>query len=304
MYLRSLSLRLAAGAAQLPEGLRRRHAEYLRAAQRDDGGFAGRQGPSDPYYTGFGLRGLALTGALDEPAAARAASFLAAALGRPLPVIDLLSLHYGAALLEVVAGVDVFAEAGRNRVPTLLAAAAPLRRPDGGYAKTPKGAHSSTYLTFLVALAKDLLGLEHEDPRRSVEMVLSCQRDDGGFVELAPLRQSGTNPTSAAVGLLKMLDALEDPAQGRAVRFLAAMQTPEGGLRANTQIPVADLLSTFTGLAALTDLDALDAVDLKAARAYAHSLELSQGGFRGAAWDTGTDVEYTFYGLGTLALLP
>ena len=59
-YLENLTLRLAAGIAELPEAMRARQAKYLLAAQQEDGGFAGREGGSDLYYTGFGLRSLAM----------------------------------------------------------------------------------------------------------------------------------------------------------------------------------------------------------------------------------------------------
>ena len=83
-YLANLTLRLAAGVAALPEETRRRHAAYLAAARSDDGGYTGRQGPSDFYYTSFALRGLALLDALDDRTAERAREFLEAGLARDL----------------------------------------------------------------------------------------------------------------------------------------------------------------------------------------------------------------------------
>ena len=59
-YLENLTLRLAAGLGELPAEVREPHVRYLKSAQRSDGGFAGRDGGSDLYYTGFGLRGLAV----------------------------------------------------------------------------------------------------------------------------------------------------------------------------------------------------------------------------------------------------
>jgi geranylgeranyl transferase type-2 subunit beta len=117
------------------------------------------------------------------------------------------------------------------------------------------------------------------------------------------MQKSGTNPTAAAIGLLKLLDRLDDATRQRTTDFLLDMQTDEGGLRANTRIPIADVLSTFTGLLTLADLDALAEVDLTAAAGYVREMESPSGGFRGAAWDDGIDVEYTFYGLAALALL-
>ncbi len=59
-YLPRLNARLADTVARLPETTRLRHITYLRSAQNPDGGFSGREGGSDLYYTGFALRGLAV----------------------------------------------------------------------------------------------------------------------------------------------------------------------------------------------------------------------------------------------------
>jgi geranylgeranyl transferase type-2 subunit beta len=87
-YLSDLTIRLAAGIAELPEETRVRHTRYLLAAQRADGGFAGREGESDLYYTGFGLRSLALLGELYGPPAERAAGFLRAKLAGQETIVD------------------------------------------------------------------------------------------------------------------------------------------------------------------------------------------------------------------------
>ena len=303
-YLSNLTLRLAAGAGRLPEQTRARHAVYLTDAQNADGGFSARQGPSDLYYTSFGLRGLALLGALDAPAAARASGFLGQRLEQELPGIDFLSLVTSAVLVEMTTGVDVFARSGRDRRRSVIDFVERFRRADGGYAKTPRGGQASTYHTFLVAACKELVGAPLEEEAEQVaELVCSRRRLDGGFVEIAAMRHSGTNPTAAAVALLEMLGALSESTRTAAAEFLADMQNEEGGLRANTRIPVADLLSTFTGLVALGGMGAVSTIDTAAVLRFANSLELPEGGFGAGAFDHTADVEYTFYGLGTLALL-
>src|SRR3990167_1273520 len=118
-YLGQMTLRLASGAMRLPEPLPRRHAEFFAAAQDADGGFSGREGPSDLYYTGFALRGLALLGGLTEDLASRAAGFLRRHVDTPLPTVDFLSLVLSAVLLEAATGVDVFRLAGRDRTQAL-----------------------------------------------------------------------------------------------------------------------------------------------------------------------------------------
>ena len=302
-YLGELTLRLAAGAMRLPEDFRRRHSEFMLSARADDGGFTGREGQGDLYYTGFAVRGLALLGNLDAPTARGTAHFLQQRLTEELPAIDFLSLVYTAVLLELTHGIDVFREAGLDRARTVVDRLGRFHRPDGGYAKTFRSGQGSTYHTFLAVACKQLVGAEVEDPEKVAGLIRSRRRHDGGFVELDPLRDGGTNPTAAAIGLLRTLDAMDDEIRGPAVDFLLAMQTAEGGLAANTRMPVADLLSTFTGMVALADLDGLAELDLDRAGPFVASLEQPQGGFHGGAWDNAADVEYTFYGLGISALL-
>lgn len=302
-YLEDLTLRLAHGMAGVDPAERLKHATYLKAAQRPDGGFAGREGESDLYYTSFGLRGLSLVGELYGEPAERAGKFLRSRLMSEAPIVDFLSLMYAGMLLKLAAGVDIFSKAGKRWPEKVAAYLETLRREDGGYAKGDEGAKSSTYHTFLVLLCLELLEISPENPQAIVEFLMSQRREDGGFVEIAPVKRSGANPTAAAIGALKVLDALDDETSEAAVDFLLKLQTSEGGIRANSRIPIADLLSTFTGILTLEDLGAGDEIDHEEVRAFTKSQSLPEGGFRGAEWDDGHDVEYTFYGLGTLALV-
>src|SRR5881227_3359027 len=102
-YLEDLTLRLATAIAELPEDFSARQAKYLLSAQRDDGGFAGREGGSDLYYTSFALRSLAMLGELYGPPAERAAAFVKSRLSGQESIVDFLSLIYGASLLESAA---------------------------------------------------------------------------------------------------------------------------------------------------------------------------------------------------------
>ena len=97
-YLQDLTLRLALGASQLDGTLRRRHADWLHQQHRPDGGFAGREGESDPYYTAFALRALWILDALDEPTVRRAGGFLRQRLSKKESIIDLISLIFAAAI--------------------------------------------------------------------------------------------------------------------------------------------------------------------------------------------------------------
>jgi len=317
-YLERLAVELVLGLAAVPEEVRARHGDYLTRSQQPDGGWTGRDGPSDLYYTGFALRSLAVLDVLTPAVRERAASFLRDNLQRRASVVDFFSFLYSAGLLQASGGPDVLADthAGwQDRIAVELVA---FRPPDGGYAKTPTppappsqggeenrsqgGVKSagSTYHTFLVALCHELIERPLPEPERVCAFLQSRQREDGGYVEIGPMKRSGTNPTAAAVATLSMLGS--SPGEDVAT-FLLSMASPEGGLRANGRIPAADLLSTFTGLWTLRELGAASRLELGALRRYVEQLAAPTGGFRAGVWDECVDVEYTFYGVGTLGLV-
>jgi geranylgeranyl transferase type-2 subunit beta len=306
-YLRRLNERLADGVARLPGETRARCAAYLRAAQQADGGFPGREGGSDLYYTGFALRGLSVLDALTVDVCERAAGFLRLSLARQVSVVDFFSLLYSCLLVQTAGGPDVLAGSPADWPGRTAAALEGFRKPDGGYANAVDGVSGSTYHTFLVGLCYQLLGLPMPNPDAVVRFVASRRRDDGGFVEVAPMRRGGTNPTAAAVGLIQLVPdeaaALLAETRDGVADFLAGMASDDGGLRANGRVPLSDLLSTFTAAWTLHQLGALDRIDADQVRGFARSLERPEGGFHGGLWDAGHDVEYTFYGLGVLSLL-
>jgi geranylgeranyl transferase type-2 subunit beta len=304
-YLPDLNARLAAGLARLPTALRHRQAQYLASRQNADGGFPGRDGDSDLYYTGFALRGLAVLDALTPEICEKAARFLRGALATQTSVVDFFSFLYACVLVQASSGIDVL-EGSHADWPTRVAAALEgFRTKDNGYNKSPGATSGSTYHTFLVGLCFELLGQSLPNPADVLAFVAARRRDDGGYVEVAAMRRSGTNPTAAAIGLMHLLKGRDLP-KGEiepTIDYLAEMPSMEGGLRANDRIPLADLLSTFTGCWTLAQLGALERINTQQAFHYVQSLELETGGFLGGAWDEATDVEYTFYGLGSLALL-
>ncbi len=301
-YLTRLTVQLIDGLEKLPDDVRSRHTAYLLDQQRPDGGWPGREGGSDLYYTGFALRSLAVLQSLNEKVCTDAAGFLRSRLTQPAGVVDFFSLLVSCYLVPLGGGPNVLAESPpdwRDRVCDMLES---FRTPDGGYAKTPGGISGSTYTSFLVALCLQLLERPIPNLDGLAAFVMSRQRPDGGFVEIAPMKRSGTNPTAAGVGVLQIANALTDDVRARVSDFLAELPSSEGGFRANDRIPAADLLSTFTGAWTLDQLGGGNRLNRTAIRDYAESCEEPRGGFHGGLWDEGMDVEYTFYGLGTLAL--
>src|SRR5207302_2395160 len=136
-------------------------------------------------------------------------------------------LLYACFLVQIGGGPDVLAGSPRDWPQRVADSLESFRTPDGGYAKAVGSASGSTYHTFLVGLCHELLGKPVPRPEEVVRFVGSRRREDGGYVEIAPMRRSGTNPTAAAVGMLQLLSPdetlLPDAARDGAAAFLAGM---------------------------------------------------------------------------------
>jgi len=304
MYLFTLADRVAKGLRQVDPDRIARHRHFLLDQQMPDGGFRGREGDSDLYYSGFAVRGLAITGGLDIPTRDKVASFLAEQNPSQLNVIDLLSWLYSALVIQASGGLDLLQDQPADFADRIGTKLEGLRTKDGGYAKGPEGTAGSTYHSFLVVLTRQMLGQPLPRPNALIQFLYDRQRDDGGFVEIAPMRRSGTNPTAAAVALMNDVGGLDADIKSDVLGFLTDVASSEGGFQANTRVPFADGLSTFTGLLTAQDLGKGDLVPAdRIAQFLAGALERSEGGFMGASWDQQADTEYTFYGLGTLGLL-
>ena len=286
-YLQRLTGRLIDGVDRLPSDFRDRHAAWIRARQNADGGFSGREGGSDLYYTGFALRALTVLQGLEAEPCDRAANFLRTRLAGSADVIDLFSLLVSAFLVQLGGGPDVLAAAPADWPDRVADSLEAHRHTDGGYSRARGGTAGSTYTTFLVLLATQLLDRPIREPDRLLAFLRTRYRD-GGFVEIAQMKRPGTNPTAAGIGCLQVLGGLDEGTRLRTIDFLLSMRAEdEKALRANDRIPAADLLSTFTGSWTLADLGALDRLDQPGLRRYAESLQGPDGGFRGGAWDAG-----------------
>lgn len=308
-YLQTLTLALVAGAASLPKADRDRHANFLKSLQQSDGGFGGREGPSDPYYTAFGLRGLMVLGEIDEVIANKATEFLRSQLQTSQGIVDTMSIIFAAAILELVSGTPVMPDddGWRHRVAELLQS---LRCDDGGFGKTPEGRAGSTYQTFLAALCHELIEIPIPNQETILSFLSGQRQADGGYLEIRVAKRSGVNPTAAAAGTLRCIGQLDSIDRRQTIEFLSDRQQHDGGFAANTRIPFSDLLSTFTALWTIGDLSRDDSqliqqpppVDVPKAVRYANSMSRESGGFVGFELDDVTDVEYTFYGLAVVSL--
>ncbi|MFH1730353.1 MAG: prenyltransferase/squalene oxidase repeat-containing protein [Planctomycetota bacterium] len=273
-YLQRLDGRLASGAALLGERFARGRAEYVRSKQMPAGGFPGRRGAADIYYTDFALRTLALLAPDDESIAATAA-WVEQPHGEPKTVAECFN-RLNCARMLASAGIEI----NINTEPIAVRLAA---------------AGAGAYDAFLAALCHEMLGTEF--PRRPEAAAGLSAMLAAGHGELQ------TNDAAAAVSFLMMNDALGEALARAAAAFIVRTQAPGGGFRAHPAAPEPDLLSTFTALVTLDALGVLDRADLAAAGRFVRSLAAPDGGFRSCDSDDETDLEYTYYGVAGAALL-
>lgn len=298
--LNELGIKLTTGLRRFAHAFRHAQTTFLLSAQTPDGGFAGRQGPPDVYYTAFGLRAMRLLEVFDPTPWQRAAGFIRAQPLRLTSVVDALSLVEAARLVGHVLGDEALDRSRIDQAASHTLAA--CRGPSGGFGAEP-GMDESVYHTFLAGRCLSLMAQPAASTPSWFEAIVARQRDDGGFADQTGPVRGGTNPTAAAVMLLAHAGAAALPVIACAVEFLVSCQRPDGGFAAHADAPRPDLLSTFTALVALDEVDRLDRVRMADVARFVRSLAHAGGGFRAACCDDAVDVEYTYYGLGTLGLL-
>ncbi|MDR3182072.1 MAG: hypothetical protein LBT89_03980 [Planctomycetaceae bacterium] len=294
-YIAELTARLLAGVSLLSGERRESLKRYFLSALMPDGSFRGRGQTGDLYYTSFALRGLFLLGGIDNLLLQKITAYIENVKQRQLNAADLTSLLMSESIVHLLRNT-VFTDEDIDCYAVRWAA---YRQADGCFASSVNSAYSSTYATFLAAASFELLGRSDLCGAIPLETIMRRQQN-GGFTELPPLRESGTNPTAAAVALFRIRqESHYDYAAART--FLQQRQLLSGGFQAHRRIPAADLLSTFSATAALNDIAVLDSggnkTDDMNVRHFVNALRCPDGGYYAYTGDTRSDVEYTFYGM-------
>ena len=294
--LQIIHLKMASALRRLNSEFLGKQSRMLDQTQNGDGGWGGREGPSDLYYTGFGARAADLLGYGDEDLWNGVARYLRHT-PPPGTIVDALSFAEAQALAAQRLGGS-----GPTGFERDLIEMVESFRKDGSYVRE-KGGGGSVYQTFLAWRTHAALGAVMPDADAALRWVASRQREDGGFAESEGARASGVNPTVAGFQFLSANRPLCVCVGDGVGAFLAKMQRACGGFAAHENAPEPDLLSTFTSLITLAGLGGLASVNLTEAARFVKSLACPEGGFRGTPSDSRVDVEYTFYGLGCLGLL-
>jgi prenyltransferase beta subunit len=264
---------------------------FLRRQLAPEGGFQGRDGRSDLYYTVFGLEASLALG-VEVPCERIDAYLSRFGAGESLDFVHLSSL--------IRCRANLTDRAGGLTGPIRESMAGLLREyrsHDGGFNATPGASRGSAYGGFLALGAYQDLGLALPDTEAVAESVRSLQMPDGGYANEPTMAVSATPATAAA---LCVFHYLHRPVPESALRWLGNRACPSGGFTAipmATDLAVPDLLSTATALHTLSLVGALPHEGRDRHLDYLDSLWNSQGGFRGHGGDEVVDCEYTYYGL-------
>lgn len=262
--------------------------DFLLGELNDDGGFRGRDGASDLYYTVFGVDSLTAL-QVDLPAA-RLAGFIDRFT---LDEIEALDLVHAACLARCRAALADGASHSIS-VDRLQARIAACRSGDGGFGHNPQSESGTVYGCFLALGAQQDLGVDLEDVDHAVAFINSMRTADGGYGNAPGITAGSTPATAAAVAFLRNTGR---PAPDGVADWLALRLHAQGGFVATPGAPMPDLLSTATALHALDGLLYPVAPFKEPCLDFIDTLWTNQGSFYGTWGETELDSEYTFYGL-------
>lgn len=267
---------------------------FIRSRLTNEGGFRGRDGRGDVYYTVFGLESLlALQAELPTEAVAR---FLRSfAQPETLDFVHACSLaRCSASIGKNILSIEVTKQLARRILE--------FRTPDGGFHGSPGKPNGSAYGALLAWGALSDLNAALPEADALAGSLMRLRREDGSFANESGLDQGTTTATSAAVTLCRHLQLAVPDSTGA---WLLNQQHASGGFLATPGAPLPDLLSTAVALHALDGLEMSFAERREACLDFVDSLWSAEGGFHGHWADDHLDAEYTYYGLlalGHLAL--
>lgn len=310
-YLRMLAEQTRLALSNLPQELLSWHEAAILRFCSGSGGFRGRRGGADLYYTAFAVRALHALG-----------TFHRAGKENPAPVESRPdSTHESSSSLSEVISQYIVCQNPKTIIDILnllnirLLLNCPVVKPmralefvegfrtdDGGYGKTRNAVVGSLYHSFLAALCHDLLGMGVPERNRLIEFAINHKQSDGGFSESVSVHQSSTNAAAAGLSLLSVLGLMDEELADSGASYLLNMQHDSGGWLAGRNVPAPDLLSAYTASVSLFKIRRLQPRVLAKTLAFVRICQGQDGGFSAGPWDGTADVEYTYYGLGIIAL--
>ncbi len=282
-----------------------------------DGGFQGRTGQSDLYYTAFGIDLLHATApihhspfTIHDPLPSYLLRF---GSGDNLGFMDLVSLARARSRLMPDQTPPQWRQSITNHITR-------FRTANGGYANQSGSSVSSSTATYMARIAFESLGTDPDDPASLCASLATLATPDGAFSNLLGMPAGNTPSTAASLILLNHYASIppspltSHPSQPTihtppppSPSWLLDQLDDSGGFLAFPGAPIPDLLATGTALFALACLAGteppLPPELIAACQSFITGRRGPSGGYTGHAFDTVEDVEYTYYALLALGSL-
>ncbi|MHB1458245.1 MAG: prenyltransferase/squalene oxidase repeat-containing protein [Armatimonadota bacterium] len=294
-FLDALDMALSGGMNSLSESFTDRIKKFVVEQQMPDGGYRGRLGGSDLYYTDFAARILSLLSS-DNVSFDGIHRWITTRQPEPHNIVECFNILN---IRRILGKFDISILVDENQLKICIQS---QELSSGGFSR-PGGRQISAYNTFLASLCFQMLDYDYVNLNAMLSALYGLSRPDGGYSETSGESISQTNATAAAVACLMMHESLDADDRESALKYLISMQSSEGGLLAQPSASEEDLLSTYTGMVCMFGLDGFERMNLTSTAKYVRNLMHHDGGFRACLSDGEADVEYTYYGLGVLALL-
>ena len=262
-YLGIVEEILSDGLSKTSDTFRLLQLAWLRSMQNADGGFSGRQGPSDLYYTDFAVRCIVLldrnSGILDH-----AKVYLSNWRRDPVDYVELFNLLNLSRMLHPPGGLQ---ETACWRPPVISA--------------------PNAYDVFLHSLCREMRGDD-------IPLI-------NGIIDADHSEQSSL--LAASVGKRIVEKTITEQEANQIAIQLAAFQSADGGFLAHKDAVGSELLSAFNVVLSLSFLGKMSLVNVPLLARYVRGCACASGGFGASPDDPERDIEYTYYGLGLLGLL-
>ncbi len=270
---------------------------FIEKAQCRDGGFAGRDGTSDIYYTMFGLYTLLAFNRKPQYTGKLMCYIRTCRSSLSLDFVHLNSLMRCLTSLHELGLNEDFPE------PELLQQLEAFRSGDGGYSHLAKSASDGTaYAGYLAAQAYCDMERPMPQPSFLKNSLVKLQAPTGGYRNETGSTDGNVTATASAI-LLHLYSGAEEKAVP-ACEWLLKQAAPGGGFCATSHAPFPDLLSTATALYALKSAKiAVPNSVSKQTLDFVTDCWHENGGFCGTRADSIPDLEYTFYALLSLGCL-
>lgn len=291
-YLSFLDGLISVGLKNIAPAFLDRHAGFVLSRQSSDGGFTGRAGGSDLYYTAFALRTLALC-QYEGTALVQAFKYVSEYGSRINGIVELFD-YLSSARILIELNMDF--QVDKDQCLKIIES---CRAQNGGYRKGKEN-RISAYATFMSFLCLEMLGKDIN--AADISALQDLAYSGGGFCETTDSSTPQTSATAAALSGL-VVSGKEPESLAQHLKYIGNSQRLDGGLAASTDIAIGDLLSTFSGVTSLCFLGNLNLVNLKNLAKFLKTTARSSGGFVSCTDDMEPDVEYTYYGIAILGIL-